>query len=83
MMVYKLSDHSVVIAEYRAESAYNEAQSKLLVYRVDTSFGHGQGPVRYIADLGKAGTSVIVDSVKISLQKIDKAGVLIEVSSAG
>ena len=80
-MVYKLSDHSVVVAEYRLESTYNEAQSKLLVYRVDTSFGHGQGPVRYIADLGRAGATATVDSVKITLRKIDKSGVLIEVSS--
>jgi hypothetical protein len=53
------------------------------VYRVDTTFGHGQGPVRYIADLGKAGASTTVDSVKISLQKIDKSGVVIEVSTIG
>ena len=83
MMVYKLSDHSVVVAEYRLESTYNEAQSKLLVYRVDTSFGHGQGPVRYIADLGRAGATATVDSVKITLRKTDKSGVLIAVSSIG
>ena len=82
VLVFKLTANSAIVIEYRAESKYNETSSKLLVYKVDTTYSHGQGPMRLVAEIGKAGTAVSSDTIKITLLKIDSTGVVVSIDPA-
>jgi len=82
ILVFKLTSNAAIVVEYRAESKYNETSAKLLVYKVDTTYSHGQGPMRLVADIGRAGTAVSIDTIKITLQKIDSTGVVVNIDPA-
>ncbi len=82
ILVFKLTSNAAIVVEYRAESKYNETSAKLLVYKVDTTYSQGQGPMRLVADIGKAGTAVSIDTIKITLQKIDSTGVVVNIDPA-
>jgi len=77
VLVLALSSYAALVVELR-----DVGFPYVLVYRVDTSVSHGQGPIRTIGETGKAGVSFTSDSFRLSVAAIQRDGVIIEVVSA-
>ena len=81
ILVLPLHAFSAVIAELRIPSEWQASvrSPKLVVYRVDTSIDHGNGPIRLIGTIEAKGGTISTDGVRISVAGIDDAGVVINV----
>ncbi len=83
LLVVPLSASSAIVADYRAPNTWsaNLKTATLVVYRVDTTVDHGNGPIRLIGVIEQAGASVTSGSVKISAKSMNAAGVVLEVGN--
>lgn len=76
VLVLALSAHASLVVELR-----DFGFPYVLVYRVDTSISHGQGPIRTIGVTRNAGVSFASDSFRLSVAAIQRDGAIIEVVS--
>jgi hypothetical protein len=53
----------------------------LVVYRVDTTIDHGNGPIALVGLIEQAGGTLTSGSIKISTKAMNAAGVVLEVSN--
>lgn len=81
-VVFPQSEHSALVAEVRQGFGANADKSIVVVYEVDTSFGHGNGPIRLRGTLREVGDSLIHAEVQLSLEAIDISGALISIAAA-
>ena len=85
MLVIPISASVAVVAEYRIRHEWNPfisyGQTKLVVYRVDTSRDNGNGPITEVGTINQKGGTVTTDGVIISVNGIDQSGVIIEVKN--
>jgi hypothetical protein len=63
-----------------AETRYSGSSQGLLLYIVDTNLGHGNGPVRALDNLLKAGDSKELFDWKFEVLETSKDGLLVKVS---
>lgn len=84
MVVVKLNDNAVMVIDSRRTTKWgidswdNDAPAAL-VYVVDTSIHHGQGPLRLRGTLIDVGDEVVSDGVRVTLQATDSTGDVIRV----
>lgn len=85
MLVVPVSASVAVVAEYRMRHEWNPfipyGQTKLVVYRVDTSRDFGNGPITEVGSIDQKGGTVTIDGITISVNGMDKSGVIIEVKN--
>ncbi len=85
MLVVPISASIAVVAEYRVRHEWNpfvlDGQTKLVVYRVDTSRDYGNGPITEVGTINQKGGTIATDRVIISVNGIDQSGVIIEVKN--
>lgn len=74
-LLIPVSDHSVIVVEAREDDELLVP----LVYVVDTSFEHGNGPWRVKGWFNRS-NDVVVEGLKLTLIDRDSSGVVIEVS---
>ena len=78
-LVFPLSDHSALVAEVRDGFGANAGKSVVVVYEVDTSYEHGNGPIRLKGTLREAGDELEQSGVRLALEAIDISGALVTV----
>jgi M6 family metalloprotease-like protein len=78
VLVIALSSYASLVVEVR-----DTGSPCVLVYRVDTSIPHGQGPIRAIGEARQAGVDISSDSFRLSVIGIQRDGAIIEVVSTG
>lgn len=76
-LLIPVSDHSVIVIEAREDDEILVP----LVYTVDTSFEHGNGPWRVKGWFNRS-NDLVVEGLKLTLIDRDSSGVVIEVSPA-
>ena len=83
LLVVPLSASSAIVADYRAPNTWSPdlKTATLVVYRVDTTIGHGEGPISLVGLIEQAGATLTSGSVKISTKAMNAAGVVLEVSN--
>ena len=84
MVVVKLSDHSALIVDSRRDLGFGEGSwdangDATLVYVVDTSIPHGEGPMRLRSELRAVGDTVTTDGVTVTLLDADETNDLVSV----
>jgi len=85
MAVVKLSEHSVLVVDSRRDLGFGEHGwdangDAAIVYVVDTSIGHGNGPIRWRGELRQIGESLTTDGVTITLDDADQTNDLVTVT---
>jgi M6 family metalloprotease-like protein len=85
MIVVKLSDHSVLVIDSRRDlgfgvGGWDDNGDATIVYVVDTSIRHGEGPIRWRGELRTVGESLTTDGVTITLLDADATNDLVSVS---
>jgi M6 family metalloprotease-like protein len=81
-LVFPLSDHSALVAEVRTGYGANADNSSVVVYEVDTSYEHGNGPIRLKGTLREVGDELAQSGIRLALDAIDISGALITVEGA-
>ena len=83
LLVVPLSASSAIVADYRAPNTWSPdlKTATLVVYRVDTTVDHGNGPITLVGLIEQAGGTLTSGSVKISTKSMNAAGVVLEVSN--
>ena len=83
LLVVPLSASSAIVADYRAPNTWSSdlKTATLVVYRVDTTVDHGNGPITLVGLIEQAGGTLTSGSVKISTKSMNAAGVVLEVSN--
>jgi hypothetical protein len=83
LLVVPLSASSAIVADYRAPNTWSSdlKTATLVVYRVDTTIDHGNGPIALVGLIEQAGGTLTSGSVKISTKAMNAAGVVLEVSN--
>ena len=81
LIVVPLSGFSAVAVDFRAQSEWNPELRKpsVVLYKVDTIFDNGKGPIRLLGVIEKSGESITIDGIKISVINLNSSGVIIEV----
>lgn len=84
MVVVALSDHSALVVDSRREFEFGEGSwdvngDATIVYVVDTSIPHGQGPIRWRGEMRSIGESVTTDGVTVTLLDSDDTNDLVSV----
>ena len=84
MVVVALSEHSVLVIDSRRELGFGEGNwdangDAAIVYVVDTSIPHGQGPIRWRGEMRSIGESVTTDGVTVTLLDSDDTNDLVSV----
>ena len=81
ILVLPLSSSSAVVAELRIPNEWQSSLTnpKLVVYRVDTSIDHGNGPIKLVGTVDAKGGVISTDGFSITVDGIDGNGVLINV----
>ena len=84
MSVVKLSDHSALVVDSRRQGefgvdGYDSNGDATIVYVVDTSIAHGQGPIRWRGELRTVGDSLTTDGVTITLLEADDTSDLVSI----
>ena len=87
LVVVKLNDNAVMVIDSRRTTkwgidSWDNNAPAALVYVVDTSIHHGQGPLRLRGTLVDVGDEVTSDGVRVTLQAADTTGDLIRVEPA-
>lgn len=80
-LVIPNSEHSATVTEVRDGFGANEGKSVVVIYEVDTSIEHGNGPIRLQGTLRKEGDEVITKVARLSLNGLDSSGAIITISS--
>ncbi|MFZ9931395.1 MAG: hypothetical protein ACO3GZ_11365 [Ilumatobacteraceae bacterium] len=85
MIVVKLSDHSVLVVDSRrdlgfGEGGWDDNGDATIVYVVDTSIRHGEGPIRWRGEMRAVGESLTTDGVTITLLDADATSDLVSVT---
>lgn len=78
-IVFPQSEHSALVSEVRKGFGANADKSIVVVYEVDTSFGHGNGPIRLRGTLREVGDTLVHSELQLSLEAIDTSGALISI----
>ena len=83
LLVVPLSASSAIVADYRAPNTWSPdlKTATLVVYRVDTTVDHGNGPITLVGLIEQAGGTLTSGSVKISTKSMNAAGVVLEVGN--
>ena len=83
LLVVPLSASSAIVADYRAPNTWSSdlKTATLVVYRVDTTVDHGNGPITLVGLIEQVGGTLTSGSVKISTKSMNAAGVVLEVSN--
>lgn len=83
LLVVPLSASSAIVADYRAPNTWSPdlKTATLVVYRVDTTVDHGNGPITLVGLIEQAGVTLTSGSVKISTKSMNAAGVVLEVGN--
>ena len=83
LLVVPLSASSAIVADYRAPNTWSPdlKTATLVVYRVDTTIDHGNGPIVLVGLIEQAGGTLTSGSIKISTKAMNAAGVVLEVSN--
>lgn len=81
-IVIPTSDHSTFVIETREGYGANAGKSILVVFEVDTSFAHGNGPIRLKGTLRSPQDQLATDFGVIQLEDIDLSGALLSISPA-
>ena len=83
LLVVPLSASSAIVADYRAPNTWSPdlKTATLVVYRVDTTVDHGNGPITLVGLIEQVGGTLTSGSVKISTKSMNAAGVVLEVSN--
>lgn len=81
LIVVPLSGFSAVAVDFRVQSDWNPELRKpsVVLYKVDTIFDHGKGPIRLLGVIEKSGESITIDGIKISVINLNSSGAIIEV----
>ena len=85
MVVVKLNDNSVLVIDSRRDFGWGEGGwdangDATIVYVVDTSIDHGQGPIRWRGELRSIGESLTTDGVTITLLDTDATSDVVSVT---
>ena len=72
-----------MVAELRVPNKWQPSLKSptLVVYRVDTSIDHGNGPIKLVGITDQKNGTITTDGVIISVAEIDNAGIVIEVKN--
>jgi M6 family metalloprotease-like protein len=88
MLVLPLNSHSAVIAELRVPPVtwgsgfFTDINDPtLVVYRVDTSIPHGNGPIVLVGTIDQTNGVISTDGITMSVKGINSSGVIIDVSN--
>jgi len=83
LLVVPLSASSAIVVDYRAPNTWSSdlKTATLVVYRIDTTVDHGNGPITLVGLIEQAGGTLTSGSVKISTKSMNAAGVVLEVSN--
>ena len=83
ILVLPLNSYSAVVAELRVPNMWQPSLKSptLVVYRVDTSIDHGNGPIKLVGTTDQKNGTITTDGVIISVAEIDNAGIVIEVKN--
>jgi len=83
MLVLPLDSQSAIIAELRTPTVWqtNIKSPKLVVYRVDTGFAHGNGPIVLIGTTDQTGGTISTDGIKITIKGVNSSGVIVDVGN--
>ena len=81
LIVVPLSGFSAVAVDFRVQSDWNPELRKpsVVLYKVDTIFDNGKGPIRLLGVIEKSGESITTDGIKISVINLNSSGAIIEV----
>ena len=77
----RLSDHSLLVIEVREHQYSRDIAETLLVYVVDTSFEHGNGPFRLVGTIDEDGQDLDWEDVTIRRSQSDSSGMVVTVIS--
>jgi hypothetical protein len=82
MLVLPINSHSAVVAELRVPGTFMDINDPtLVVYRVDTSIHHGNGPIVLIGTTDQTNGLISTDGITMSVKGINNSGVIIDVSN--
>jgi M6 family metalloprotease-like protein len=81
LLVVPLSASSAIVADYRAPNTWSPdlKTATLVVYRVDTTVDHGNGPITLVGLIDQVGGTLSSGPIKISTKAMNAAGVVLEV----
>lgn len=79
LLVVPLSASSGIVVELRVPNEWSVDLSKptVVVYRIDTSFEHGNGPIKLLGTIDLKGGIITTNGVKFSVEGINSSGVTI------
>jgi M6 family metalloprotease-like protein len=79
-LVVPISSHAALVVELRTPGEWvGVDRPYVIVYRVDTSINHGEGPIRFVGLVSRVGAEIVSNSVRVSLASLGDAGVIVEV----
>lgn len=81
LSVFPTSNHSAVLVEVRTRLKQGENGLVGLVYSIDTSFEHGNGPIRLVGILDADGDVVEMNGQRFTRVTSDESGVVVRTES--
>lgn len=83
LLVLPLSASSALVADYRSPNTWSPdlKTGTLVVYKVDTTVDHGNGPITLVGLIDQVGGTLSSGPIKISTKAMNAAGVVLEVGN--
>jgi M6 family metalloprotease-like protein len=80
-LIVPLNSHTALVVELRTPGEWAEVDRPyVIMYRIDTSINHGQGPIQFVGLASRVGGSVESNSIRVEIVALGSNAVIVEIT---